>query len=61
MSGPIYDPSSHPNAGADRRKWIPMTVRNAGKLSDLVLGGGGKLTNTGTDPGESKKVMGGGD
>jgi hypothetical protein len=41
-------------AGA-KEKWKPFQLTYAGNLSETVLGGGGKLSRPGGDPGESRK------
>jgi hypothetical protein len=42
------------------RKWEPMKVTHVGNVSDVLQSGGGKLSLTGTDPGESRKTPGSG-
>jgi hypothetical protein len=37
------------------KKWSPMQVKSLGKATDLIKGGGGKLSLSGGDPGEGKK------
>jgi hypothetical protein len=39
----------------ERKKWLPMQVKSLGKATDLIKGGGGKLSAAGGDPGEGKK------
>ena len=41
------------------RKWLPMQLRPLGKATDLIKGGGGKLSAAGGDPGEGKKQASG--
>lgn len=41
------------------KKWSPMQVRSLGKATDLIKGGGGKLSLPGGDPGEGKKQKSG--
>jgi hypothetical protein len=38
-----------------KRAWEPMTVRLVGRLSDVLKGGGGKLSVVAGDPGDSRK------
>jgi hypothetical protein len=38
-----------------RKKWLPMQLKSLGKATDLIKGGGGKLSAAGGDPGEGKK------
>jgi hypothetical protein len=35
--------------------WEPMRLSFLGKVTDVMRGGGGKLTPPGGDPGESRK------
>jgi len=45
----------------ERKEWVPMKVLLVGKATNLIKGGGGKLSTTGGDPGDaSKKPKGGG-
>ncbi len=44
------------NLDSEKRKdWTPMKVLLVGKATDLIKGGGGKLSIAGGDPGEGKK------
>jgi hypothetical protein len=38
-----------------QQKWTPMSVRRVGSTAEILRGGGGKLSATGGDPGESRK------
>jgi hypothetical protein len=38
-----------------RRAWQPMSVTFVGRVPDVILHGGGKLTCWGGDPGEPRK------
>ena len=40
--------------------WEPMSVTYVGHVGEIVQGGGGKLSQTGGDPGESRKEKGSG-
>jgi len=42
-----------------KKAWTPMKVRSLGKATDLITGGGGKLSSPGGDPGEGKKQKSG--
>lgn len=42
----------------DKRAWQPMKLEHVGDLRQIVQGGGGKLSPTGTDPGEIRKTKG---
>jgi len=42
-----------------KRDWTPMRVASIGKATDLIKGGGGKLSAAGGDPGEGKKQQSG--
>jgi hypothetical protein len=46
--------------GTSKKRWENMKMSHLGDIGTLVQGGGGKLTSSGTDPGESRKVRGGG-
>ena len=48
------------NTPAQKRTWTPPSLSYDGDLRDLVLGGGGKLSATGGDPGEGAKPKGAG-
>ena len=41
--------------GGKRKKWLPMQLKSLGKATDLIKGGGGKLSAAGGEPGEGKK------
>jgi hypothetical protein len=46
----------------DRKKkkaWAPMKLVLVGQATDLIKGGGGKLSLAGGDPGEGKKQSSG--
>ncbi len=36
-------------------RWEPMALTLVGSVQDVVLGGGGKLSRAGGDPGETRK------
>lgn len=38
-----------------KKAWTPMKVVSLGKATDLIKGGGGKISSAGGDPGEGKK------
>jgi len=42
-----------------KKKWEPMELKFIDRIKDIILGGGGKLSTTGGDPGENRKEMGG--
>ena len=42
-----------------RRPWEPPAMKAVGTISEVLEGGGGKLTLTGGDPGEARKQQGG--
>lgn len=44
---------------AQKKEWAPMKVVKLGKATDLIKGGGGKLSLAGGDPGEGKKQQSG--
>jgi len=44
---------------ARKKNWAPMKVVVLGKATDLIKGGGGKLSIAGGDPGEGKKQSSG--
>ncbi len=39
----------------ERKSWVSMKVVLIGKATDMIKGGGGKLSLSGGDPGEGKK------
>jgi len=43
-----------------KKQWEPMELKEAGHVAEIVQGGGGKLSATGGDPGESRKEPGSG-
>jgi hypothetical protein len=45
---------------SERRPWQPPAVKTVGTISQVLQGGGGKLSTTGGDPGENRKQSGGG-
>ena len=45
--------------GGKGKKWLPMQLKSLGKATDLIKGGGGKLSVAGGDPGEGKKQASG--
>ena len=45
---------------ATRQPWEPMKLTYSGDVGKIIQGGGGKLSLTGGDPGESRKERGGG-
>jgi len=42
-----------------KKEWTSMKVTSLGKATDLIKGGGGKLSSPGGDPGEGKKQKSG--
>jgi hypothetical protein len=44
------------NEDATRKRWVSMRIEEAGKLTDTILQGGGKLSATTGDSGEPRKV-----
>jgi hypothetical protein len=42
-----------------KKEWTSMEVTSLGKATDLIKGGGGKLSATGGDTGEGKKQKSG--
>jgi hypothetical protein len=42
-----------------KKAWTPMKVKSLGKATELIKGGGGKLSSPGGDPGEGKKQKSG--
>jgi hypothetical protein len=43
-----------------KKSWEPMKLQSVGHISRVIEGGGGKLSQTGGDPGESRKEVGSG-
>jgi hypothetical protein len=41
-----------------RRRWEPMVLDTVGTVSDIVLGGGGKLSIVANDQGDVRKPKG---
>jgi hypothetical protein len=55
----MHSADSQKNATAERKKsWEPMKLTDQGKVRDVALGGGGKLTATAADPGDVRKPTG---
>ena len=44
----------------ERSKWTRPTLTYVGHVGDVLKGGGGKLSTSPADPGESRKPPGGG-
>lgn len=42
-------------AGQAKQRWETPRLIPLGKVADVVLGGGGKLSVTGGDPGDARK------
>jgi len=40
---------------APKQRWEPMKLSSVGHVSQVVKGGGGKITSTVGDPGEPRK------
>jgi hypothetical protein len=40
---------------SSKRTWEPMQLKHVGHVGQIIQGGGGKLSLTGGDPGESRK------
>jgi hypothetical protein len=38
-----------------KKRWEPLEKQYAGRIAELVRHGGGKMSTTGGDPGESRK------
>jgi hypothetical protein len=45
---------------ATRQRWQKMRVQYVGHISEILRGGGGKMTAIAGDPGEARKQKGGG-
>jgi hypothetical protein len=45
-------------AQAPRKPWTPPTLKYVGDVTEVLKGGGGKLTPTFDDPGEGRKPKG---
>ena len=45
---------------AGKRTWTQPTLKYVGNVGEVLQGGGGKLTPSPGDPGESRKPSGGG-
>jgi hypothetical protein len=43
---------------SQKKNWCSMQINNVGNLTDIVQGGGGKLSLTGGDPGDPRKPRG---
>ena len=43
-----------------KKEWTPMKVSSLGKATDLIKGGGGKLSLMSGDAGDTRKPKGGG-
>ena len=44
----------------EKRSWEPIKLRYVGNVGDVLRGGGGKLSTTGGDTGDTRKPKGGG-
>jgi hypothetical protein len=56
MRATKHDATTTPES---RRRWEKPTVRQVGAVSDVLKGGGGKLSVAGGDPGDGRKQTGG--
>jgi hypothetical protein len=53
----MADESKRPaTADTTKKSWEPPKLSYIGDVEEVVQGGGGKLTTTPSDPGESKKT-----
>ncbi len=52
------DNAQHTAGGESKKLWEPLKKSYAGRVADVVQGGGGKLSIVGGDPGESRKEKG---
>ena len=43
---------------ARRRQWLPIKIEFVGKLTETILGGGGKCSPMAGDPGDGRKNKG---
>jgi hypothetical protein len=50
--------NNSPPATRTRRPWAPPALKTVGTISEVLQGGGGKLSQTGGDGGESRKEKG---
>jgi hypothetical protein len=48
-----------PEIKTERSKWTRPTLTYVGHVGDVLKGGGGKLSSSPADPGESRKPAGG--
>ncbi|MEP6506949.1 MAG: hypothetical protein ABJC63_01890 [Gemmatimonadales bacterium] len=53
------DNAKHTGSGESKKLWEPLKKSYAGRVADVVQGGGGKLSIAGGDPGEGRKQVGG--
>jgi hypothetical protein len=44
----------------EKQSWQPMELQYIGNVGDVLKGGGGKLSPSPADPGDSRKPSGGG-
>jgi hypothetical protein len=47
-----------PTEVVDRRPWVIPKLEPVGSIAEVLHGGGGKLSLTGGDPGDSRKPRG---
>jgi hypothetical protein len=43
-----------------KQPWEPMRLTYIGHVAEIIRGGGGKLSLSGSDPGDARKPSGGG-
>ena len=51
-------PGSKSPETANRKRWEPPTVKNAGSVSEVVAGGSGKTSTSFDDSGDDRKPPG---
>jgi hypothetical protein len=49
-----------PEGGPGKQPWVEMKISYVGDISEILQGGGGKLSVSGGDTGDSRKPPGGG-
>lgn len=50
----------NPQADTGKQPWVEMKISYVGDISEILQGGGGKLSIAGADPGDARKPSGSG-
>jgi hypothetical protein len=60
LKASLTESPDDPRNSHTKLRWEPVRLNYVGHISEIIRGGGGKLTIAGGDPGEGKKPSGSG-